>query len=253
VKPPYPPKPKCTVCGIEIAHTAKSGLCARDAREAGIKNAHAPTSEERSRFRLCGARKKNGSRCRAFAGQGTEHPGHGPCKLHGGATPAANKSALVAKAKADMVRLGAPINKIEPHEALAGLLRISAGHVTYLHSAVGAIEDVSDPECRVLIDLYDAERDRFHRVAQACVSAGIAERHVRIEEAKVIALGQALSRAAKVAGLDDGQRRRLGAALRKELSKLSWDSDSEGGIWAPPGGNGLDANEVINGKAKEVT
>lgn len=250
MKPPYPPKPKCTVCGVEMSHTAKHGLCAEHARERGITTG--PTSEERSRFRLCGARKKNGSKCRAYAGQGTSHPGHGRCRKHGGNTPAHNKAALVAKAKAEMVRLGAPVGNIEPHRALAGLLRISGGHVVYLHHAVGAIENLADSESRVLIDLYDTERDRFARIAQACVSAGIAERHVQIEEIKLVALGQALSRAAEKAGLTDTQRRRLGAALRAELSKLNAAQSGTNGvdIFGPP--DGLETEDIIDSNAKEA-
>lgn len=41
--------------------------------------------------RYCGARKRQpahpGERCRRPAGWGTEHPGWGRCKLHGGSTP----------------------------------------------------------------------------------------------------------------------------------------------------------------------
>jgi len=35
----------------------------------------------------CGARTRSGEPCRQAAGWGTDHPGVGRCKLHGGATP----------------------------------------------------------------------------------------------------------------------------------------------------------------------
>lgn len=36
---------------------------------------------------ICGAKTKAGTPCRREAGWGTDHPGQGRCKLHGGATP----------------------------------------------------------------------------------------------------------------------------------------------------------------------
>jgi hypothetical protein len=35
----------------------------------------------------CGAKTRNGGACKRPAGSGTDHPGQGRCKLHGGATP----------------------------------------------------------------------------------------------------------------------------------------------------------------------
>ena len=242
MKPPFPPKPKCKKCGVEIWHTAKNGLCAKHAREAGIKTG--PTREQRSKFKLCGARKSDGLKCRLYAGQGTNHVGVGRCKLHGGNTPGANEAAIIEQAKVEMVKLGAPVN-VKPIQALIGLLRMTAGHVAFLHTEVGAIEDVSEPESRVLIELYDGERDRLAKVAQACVGAGIAERLVRVEETKITALGQAMKRAAEVAGLDEHQQRKLGAALRMELSQLPTDGSDDEDIWGPSEDGGL---KVIDAK-----
>lgn len=36
---------------------------------------------------LCGAKTRRGTLCQQHAGWGTEHPGEGRCKLHGGASP----------------------------------------------------------------------------------------------------------------------------------------------------------------------
>jgi len=36
---------------------------------------------------ICGAKTRSGGRCQLPAGWGTDHPGVGRCKLHGGATP----------------------------------------------------------------------------------------------------------------------------------------------------------------------
>lgn len=51
------------------------------------------TPEQRSMHDLCGAKKKNGELCRAYAGQGTDHPGVGRCKFHLGNAPNLKKHA----------------------------------------------------------------------------------------------------------------------------------------------------------------
>ena len=177
------------------------------------------TSEERSKFKLCGARKRDGTPCRAFAGQGTDHRGYGRCAKHRGDTPKHAKEALAERAQVEMVKLGAPLD-ISPHDALLGLLRMTAGHVAWLHAEIKAIEDLSAEGNRVLIGLYSDERDRLARIAAVCGGVGIAERLVKIEEAKFAVLSEALVRAAEVAGLGEGERRRLGRALRDELSRV---------------------------------
>lgn len=50
---------------------------------------------ERGMVKLCGATKCGGDKtpCRHEAGWGTDHPGFGPCKLHGGCTPTLVKHA----------------------------------------------------------------------------------------------------------------------------------------------------------------
>ena len=212
------------------------------------------TAEERSSHKLCGAKRKDGTVCRAFAGQGTSHKGQGRCKFHGGKSPAHNQAAVLAEAKSRMVKLGTPIQDIEPNRALAGLLRATAGHVAWLHAEITGLEDLGTFESKVLLELYDSERDRCARVATACISAGIAERTVRIEEAKMWTLGQALQAAAERAGLDDDQRRSLGKALRQELAAIADqaedpdDSDDHSDLWATPDGWSTKVAQPTNGR-----
>ena len=49
---------------------------------------------------ICGATKRQGDKspCRRPAGAGTDHPGFGACKLHGGSTPNAGKHAAKERA-----------------------------------------------------------------------------------------------------------------------------------------------------------
>jgi hypothetical protein len=181
-----------------------------------------PTREQRDKFPLCSAKKKasrGGGTCRLFAGQGTDHPGVGLCRWHGGNSPNGKKHAATIEAKRAMVKLGVPIEEVTAPAALMGLLRATSGHVAWLHAQVGDIEDLSDHEAQVVVRLYDTERDRLVRIGEACIRAGVAEAEVRVMEAQVGVLGQALKKACGKAGFSADQQRRLGAALRDELAK----------------------------------
>lgn len=219
--------------------------CSDCAQEIGTGGAL--KGKKRLKFRLCGAPTADGGRCGSLAGLGTDHFGYGRCRKHAGNSRKNRRAATIEEATVQMVALGAPVD-IKPHAALMGLLRMTAGHVAHLHERIGTLEDVSSRESQVLITMYDAERDRLARISQACITAGIAERWVRIEETKVEALSVALVRAADAAGFDDAQKRRLGAALRQELAKLPTEGSSEDGIWGRFDGDAIDAKEIINSK-----
>src|SRR5436309_820713 len=123
----------------------------------------AHTPEQRSRQQLCLAKKKNGTLCRAFAGQGTDHPGHGRCKYHLGNSPSHNKKAAVAQAKARVIEWGNVVD-ITPAEALLMAVRISAGQVAFIKSALER-EDSAGFDRQVLLSQWDSERDRLIKSA----------------------------------------------------------------------------------------
>jgi hypothetical protein len=183
-------------------------------------------SDERSNYPLCGAKKRNGELCRAFAGQGTDHPGTGRCKFHAGNTPSHKQAATIAEAKQRMIKLGAPMERVAPQTALVGILRATAGHVAWLHAQVGALEDLSDREARVMVELYDSERDRLTRIAKACLDAGISEFEVRVTQQHSDFLVRIVDNAVKaIDGWTDDQRKQFGAALRMELAYAAEPAD----------------------------
>lgn len=192
----------------------------------------AMTSEERSDYPLCGAKKKNGEECRAFAGQGTDHLGIGRCKYHGGSTPSHQNNAAKVEAERKMVTMGAPVN-ISPATALVGVLRATAGHVEWLASEVGNLGTLDAPEAASLTRLYAEERDRLTRIAAACLSAGIGKAEVEMAEAQASALTKSINAAmSHVGGITNLQRREFGRALRKELAALVNDRDAQQKILA---------------------
>src|SRR4051794_28161528 len=121
----------------------------------------AHTPRQRDRMALCGAKKKNGETCRAFAGQGTDHPGIGRCKFHLGNAAAHRKHAAKVEAQRRVVKFGQPL-PVEPTEALLGVLHLSAGHLTWIRSELDdEMLDTSSFERDVLMRMWDEERDRI--------------------------------------------------------------------------------------------
>ena len=181
----------------------------------------AHTREQRDRLALCGARKKNGESCRAFAGQGTSHPGVGRCKFHLGNTEAHNKNAVVQEAKRGMVDFGQPL-EIEPAEALLGVLHISAGHLNWIRDELAATADTTTFDAQVLLRMWDDERDRIARISKAALDVGVAEKQIRLAER----YGEQLASVLRAIfydddlGLTDTQRARLPDLLRRHLGSL---------------------------------
>jgi hypothetical protein len=142
--------------------------------------------------------------CTRPAGWGTEHPGHGPCKLHGGNTSSQVKAATVAKAVAAVATFGLP-REIDPRDALLEEVYRSAGAVDWLHQQVQALEakdvvwgkseevekqaseypgvDVTHKAAvNVWVELWRAERAHLVKVAKEAINCGIEERKVRLAE-----------------------------------------------------------------------
>jgi hypothetical protein len=186
------------------------------------------TPQQREEHPLCGAKKKDGTRCRAFAGQGTDHYGTGQCKFHGGSTPNGRKHALALEAKQRMVALSVPVDDAQPHLILLKELTVSAGHVGWLRQEIGTLEpdEIGGERSKVLLHRYDEERDRLARIAKACSEAGVDEASVRVQEVQALLMVQALAEAAKDAGIPPQYVRALGPALRKQLALLSGDEAS---------------------------
>lgn len=184
----------------------------------------AHTPEQRSKQPLCGARRKNGDACRAFAGQGTDHPGVGRCKHHGGSTPTHKSNAVVVEAQRRMVQLGEPIPDLLPHQALLAVLRATAGHVAFLHREIAGLKNLAEHEARVMVTLYSSERDRLTRVAKACSEVGVSDREVALQQREAALFATAVDQACEKLGMASDKRRELHAAVAEAL-EASGDPD----------------------------
>lgn len=98
--------------------------------------------EKQDRDYYCGA-KKRGSEgfCGLRAGWGTDHPGVGRCKLHGGSTGAHRRNAQLVRARRDVEAWGGR-EDVSPPEALLDLVRSKAAEVAYWEERVAGLSDV---------------------------------------------------------------------------------------------------------------
>jgi hypothetical protein len=139
-------------------------------------------------------------KCRRPAGWGTDHAGHGRCKLHGGKTPTHNKSAQVAIAKAEAAKHGLPVDKGYSESLLAELARTN-GWIAFFESQVGDLKvnelawgqtrrkiggedrgSTYEAKASVWYQLLRDERKHLIAVIDSCTKAGIAEHMMRLAE-----------------------------------------------------------------------
>lgn len=168
--------------------------------------------------------------CTKTAGWGTQHPGTGRCRLHGGNT-AAGIAYAGRELAADAVRnYGLPVD-IDPHTALVEELQRSAGHVAFLHAKVQSLDEsemegpvggaqggIPEHKPSVWIVMYDRERKHLTELAATCIKVGIEERKVRVAEQ----MGQVFAEAIKgiLTDLEVIDHPKAGEVVRKHLVGL---------------------------------
>jgi hypothetical protein len=178
----------------------------------------AHTSEQRDHLRtaLCGAMTKRGVRCRAFAGQGTDHLGVGRCKYHGGSTQNHRKKADREIVAAEMATLGTPID-VTPDQVAMGLLRQGAGMVAALTARLETLGEL-DP---AVMSVFNSERDRLARFAKVASEMGIEERKVKAAEKRTDLMARFLEGVLDRIELTADQRSQVGPAIRAEIAALN--------------------------------
>jgi hypothetical protein len=194
--------------------------------------------------RYCGANKRQGEGCcKRPAGWGTDHPGMGRCKLHGGSTPDHKNAAKVEIARRAVVTYGLP-REVTPDVALLEEVHRTAGHVAWLGEVVAGLEqdelvfglaEVVDKGAgefpgidqtaksapSVWLDLYQRERAHLVRVSKAAIDAGIAERQVRIAEQQGQMLAKVINRVLDALDLTGEQKARVPEVVPRILRSIS--------------------------------
>lgn len=148
--------------------------------------------------------------CAQPAGHGTAHPGTGRCSKHEHQGYARRGGGSQNKLIIDYVErlrmastYGDPVD-IDPHTALLMEVQRTAGHVEWLREMINTVA-AGEPDNMgkaltawtplgitpsIWIQMYQEERKHLVRVCQAAISAGVAERTVRLaqDQARMIAM-----------------------------------------------------------------
>ena len=170
--------------------------------------------------------------CGNRAGQQTDHPGAGLCRMHGGSSPNGRTQGRNLAAAAALAEFGVAIEK-DPAQALLELVWEAAGNVAFLrgrvqamvtdeHGRAGLIGDVMaltkdgypiavSEEARAMVKLYGEWTDRLEKYASAAVKAGVAQRIVDLVERQADVIAAALEHVLRGCGLspDDSHVRSL--------------------------------------------
>lgn len=184
-----------------------------------------------------------GQVCHRPAGWGTQHPGIGRCKLHGGNTKNHQTNAQMEIARRAVVTYGLP-REVAPDVALLEEVHRTAGHVAWLGEVVAGLErdDVTwglAEEVRkgsgefpgtdatekagvnVWVQLYQAERKHLTEVCKTALAAGIAERQVRLAEQQGALLAGVIGRVLDALDLTAEQRARVSEIVPRELRAVA--------------------------------
>jgi len=188
------------------------------------------------------------------AGWGTDHPGEGHCKQHGGLLK--RERIKLVKELVDKKRkqgvYGDP-QIIDPDTALLMEVHRTAGHVEWLRQRIQEIgehkgdavlmqyTDAFGMAASVWVDMYQKERQHLVRVAKAAIDAGVAVRQVEIAEqqARMMAMVMIGFIEDQALGLDYRQKLSARKLMRKhlenaqlvELPDLPTDADVEQTIY----------------------
>ena len=169
-----------------------------------------------------GKRRGTEGQCQRPAGWGTDHPGIGACKLHGGSTPNHHKNALKVQAQRDVTAFGARTDITAP-EALLELVQSKAAEVAYWNHRVAGLDEAEragllvaettfgegpqgpvDTVTRkasphVFVVLLHKAQDQLASFSAAALRAGVDEALVRLATVQASAVVEFARRAIEVA------------------------------------------------------
>ena len=189
---------------------------------------------------ICGAFKRDGTKCRQSAGWGTTHIGIGRCKFHG-SLPSVRKNAIVQEANQFM---GAP-KDISPLDAIMWCIRITAGEVEWLSREIAKVPidqwiEVAyiGRQMNILQRSRADAQDRLVRYSRDAIQLGLAERAVRLAENFGMMIARLLENIAADLELNRKQKELWPGIVRRQLILL------EGGVPPEP--------DIIEGEAVEI-
>lgn len=176
----------------------------------------------------CGAKKRQGEgSCTQVAGWGTDHPGTGRCKLHGGSTRTQTVSAERQLVEADARRLFEKVApEIVPVDNPLEAYALFAGRVMAWLDLMGRLlDDLESPryrgataeQIRGEVLLYERAMDRANAVLSAYARLNIDERLARLSREQADILVAVLRAGLNAAGVTPQQRELAHAEIALQL------------------------------------
>lgn len=161
-----------------------------------------------AKLAVCGAPTKAGTPCTRSAGYGTAHLYEGRCFDH----------------EAIGNDLSRPI-KVNPIQAVTGIMFSAAGEVAYAHGKVAALaeSELIDKKGRRnpwLTFKHDAQ-ERLAKFAKVAADMGIARDQVNIARAQTALMGEFMQAVLDRIDLTAAQREQIGPAIRAELATVA--------------------------------
>ena len=160
----------------------------------------------------CGGTNRQGEPCGNAAGKGTDHPGAGNCKNHGGSPPAGRVHALNEQARRLLYKHDAP-PVADPLEALQRL----AGRALALEETIGELvnslrsvryeTEAGGEQLRAEVAVLERAMDRCGRLLVDIAKLNIEERLAKVTEIQAKKAMDALTAALRDMGLSSEQQR----------------------------------------------
>lgn len=174
---------------------------------------------------FCGGRlKQREGTCTQPAGWGTDHAGHGRCKLHGGSTPSHRAAAVEHAARAELARLNLP----PVDDPLSALAQVTAEVVAWKDMMAAKVNELtslryegegSGEQLRSEVALWERALDRCERFLTAMARLKIDDRLAAISDARATAVVSVILIALDAARVTDDQRHAAIAAADAEFAR----------------------------------
>ena len=189
---------------------------------------------------FCGAKRRDGETdCRRPAGWGTNHPGWGRCKLHGGATVSHGESAALAQAAATAQAFGVP-RDVDPITGMLEMYHQTMGLIDFVEAqcmqllpaemvwgvvkekrtgegeggeeGLTPVEREYAPGIHIWIKLFEVWHDRAFSEAERILKLDLDSRRVELSQSHIAAMVTVLL--SPDLALSDDQRRAAARLLR---------------------------------------